>query len=207
VETPRGTVRAAQVVLATNGYTDDLWPGLRRSVVPVFSAIAASAPMPDALAQAVLPQRSSLYEVGRITVYVRVDAANRLLVGGRSVQREVAHAKELRYLADLAAQRWPAAAGLRWTHGWAGRLAITTDHYPHLHEPAPGLLAALGYNGRGVAMATMMGRQLAQRVRGVPAAELDMPMTEICAIPLHGFWRVGVEARIIAGRLQDRFGF
>ncbi|WP_372624470.1 NAD(P)/FAD-dependent oxidoreductase [Falsiroseomonas sp.] len=206
LETPRGVIRAGQVILATNGYTDDLWPGLRQSIVPVFSAITASEPMPDALARQVLPLRSALYEVGRITVYVRVDAANRLLIGGRSVQREVTRAEELRYLSAYAARLWPGTAGLHWTHGWAGRLAITTDHYPHLHEPAPGLLAALGYNGRGVAMATMMGRQLARRALGASPAELDMPVTEIRTIPLHRFWRIGVEARILAGRLQDRFG-
>jgi glycine/D-amino acid oxidase-like deaminating enzyme len=206
LETPQGVVRAGRVILATNGYTDDLWPGLRRSIVPVFSAITASEPMPDALARQVLPMRSALYEVGRITVYVRVDAASRLLIGGRSVQREVTRAEELRYLSAYATRLWPGAQGLRWTHGWAGRLAITTDHYPHLHEPAPGVLAALGYNGRGVAMATMMGQQLARRVLGASPAELDMPVTEIRTIPMHRFWRIGVEARILAGRLQDRFG-
>jgi glycine/D-amino acid oxidase-like deaminating enzyme len=92
------------------------------------------------------------------------------------------------------------------TQGWGGRLAITSDHYPHLHEPAPGLLAALGHNGGGVAMATMMGRQLASRALGASPAELDMPITEIRTVPLHRFWRVGVEARILSGRLRDRFG-
>ncbi|WP_426954913.1 NAD(P)/FAD-dependent oxidoreductase [Muricoccus radiodurans] len=206
LETPRGTVRAETVILATNGYTGDLWPGLRRSVVPVFSAITASEPMPAALARTVMPGRASLYEVGRITVYLRVDAAGRLLIGGRSVQREVQGPAELRYLSDYAVRLWPAAASLRWTHGWAGRLAVTTDHYPHLHEPAPGLLAALGYNGRGVAMATTMGRQLARRAAGTPAEALDMPVSPIRPIPLHRFWRVGVEARIVTGRLRDRLG-
>ncbi len=47
VMTPRGTLRADKLVLATNGYTDDLWSGLRRSVVPVFSAIVSSEPLPE----------------------------------------------------------------------------------------------------------------------------------------------------------------
>jgi glycine/D-amino acid oxidase-like deaminating enzyme len=37
-------------------------------------------------------------------------------------------------------------------------VAVTRDHLPRLQELAPGLLAGFGYNGRGVAMATMMGR-------------------------------------------------
>ena len=48
IETPRGIVRAEKVLLATNGFTGDLWPGLRRTIVPVFSSIAATAPLSDA---------------------------------------------------------------------------------------------------------------------------------------------------------------
>ena len=59
VRTPTGTVRADKLVLATNGYTDDVWPGLRRSIVPVFSAIVASEPLPCRT-----PMRSVLYEIG-----------------------------------------------------------------------------------------------------------------------------------------------
>jgi glycine/D-amino acid oxidase-like deaminating enzyme len=60
VTTPRGVVSADWVVLATNGYTDDLWPGLKRSVVPVYSGIAATAPLPDAVAARILPQGNVL---------------------------------------------------------------------------------------------------------------------------------------------------
>src|SRR5947199_4193696 len=37
----------------------------------------------------------------------------------------------------------------RWTHAWSGQLAVTTDHYPHVHEPYETVLVCLGYNGRG----------------------------------------------------------
>jgi glycine/D-amino acid oxidase-like deaminating enzyme len=61
-------------------------------------------------------------------------------------------------------------------NGWIGRLAATTDHYPHIHETAEGVLVCLGYNGRGVAMSTAMGPELARRVMGGKAAEIDMPI-------------------------------
>jgi glycine/D-amino acid oxidase-like deaminating enzyme len=66
-------VRADKVLLATNGFTDDLWPALRRTIVPVFSSIAATAPLSDEVARAIIPTRSVLYESGHITVYFRVD--------------------------------------------------------------------------------------------------------------------------------------
>src|SRR5256885_15583489 len=70
------------------------------------------------------------------------------------------------------------------------------DHLPHLHEPAPGLLAGLGYNGRGVAMASVMGRLLALRALGTPAAELGFPVTPLRPMPLRSEERrVGKECR------------
>ena len=206
LSTPGGTVRAEQVVLATNGYTDGLWPGLRRSIVPLFSAIAATEPLPAAVAASILPSQSVLYEAEIVTVYYRLDPAGRLLMGGRSALREIASPAELPYLTRYARSLWPALAGVRWTHGWSGQLAITPDHYPHLHEPAPGVLACLGYNGRGVAMATAMGPQVARRILRGSAAALDMPVTTIRQIPLHGLWRGAVAARIAYGRIQDLLG-
>lgn len=205
-ETARGAVEAEHVVLATNGYTDDLWPGLRRSVVPVFSSIAATAPLGEDVARRIMPRRASLYESGRITVYYRMDRAGRLLMGGRGPQCPIRDTGPIRYLTEYAARLWPELRGADWTHGWNGQLAMTPDHYPHLHEPAPGVIAALGYNGRGVAMATAMGAQIARRLLGAPAEALDMPLTSIRPIPFHGFWRLAVTARMWEGRLRDRLG-
>ncbi len=206
VATPTGTVRADKLVLATNGYSDDLWSGLRRSIVPVFSAIVASEKLPEALTRDIMPTRSVLYEMGRVTVYYRLDRDNRLLMGGRCVQRDIAEPDELRYLIDYAHRLWPALRGIGWTHAWSGQLAVTRDHYPHVHEPHDDVLVCLGYNGRGVAMSTAMGPQLARRIMGGRTAELDMPITTMREIPFHALWRSAVSARMIHGRIRDWLG-
>lgn len=202
VGTARGKVDAGQVVLATNGYTDDLWPKLRRSIVPVFGAIAASAPLAPALAQRIMPARCVLYESGMITVYYRVDVAGRLLIGGRGPMREVDSIGAIPHLARYAQELWPALANVEWSHVWGGRLAMTRDDYPHVHEPAPGMLMCLGYNGRGVALATIMGSRLARRIL-TPAEPFDMPVSELKSIALHALWPVAVKAVVLRGRALD----
>jgi glycine/D-amino acid oxidase-like deaminating enzyme len=202
LETPTGTVTAEKIVVATNGYTDGLWPGLNRSIVPVYSAIAASEPVPDE----VMPSRSSLYEMGNVTVYYRRDRDGRVLMGGRAVQRDISRPDELKHLTEYAVRLWPALRDARWTHGWSGQLAITTDHYPHIHEPDETVLVCLGYNGRGVAMSTAMGPELARRVIGGHTAEIAMPITGIRKIPFHGLWQSAVNARVAYGRVRDYLG-
>jgi glycine/D-amino acid oxidase-like deaminating enzyme len=205
IETAAGIVSAPQALLATNGYTDNLWPDLRRTIVPLFGAIAASDVLPEALSQDVMPSRAVLYESGTVTVYYRVDAGRRLLIGGRGPVREISSTTAIPYLLRYARALWPALAQTRWTHAWGGRLAMTPDHYPHIHEPADGVLICLGYNGRGVAMATAMGAQLAARIMD-RSSEFAMPITGIKSIPLHALWPLAVRAAIAHGRLSDFLG-
>jgi sarcosine oxidase len=90
-----------------------------------------------------------------------------------------------------------------WEHRWSGRVALTADHLPHLHEPRPGVLIGLGYNGRGVAMATVMGKLLADRALGASPAEIGWPVTSIEPIPLHR-WRLPAMALVVHWkRFQD----
>jgi glycine/D-amino acid oxidase-like deaminating enzyme len=200
--TANGTVTAEHVVLATNGYTDDLWPQLRRTIVPLFGAILATAEMPQEIAAQVMPSRGALYEIGAVTVYYRVDGGGRLLIGGRGPMREITAAGAVPHLHVYAHKLWPALREVPWTHAWGGRLAMTTDQYPHIHEPAPGLITCLGYNGRGVALSTAMGAQLARRL-SAPSAAIDMPITNMKTIGLHPLWPIAVRAAIARGRLGD----
>ena len=206
VQTPGGFVSADTLILATNAYTDALWPGLRRSIVPVFSGIIASEPLSDELAARIMPERSVLYENGAITVYYRLDASNRLLMGGRSPMRDLDDPAQFAWMVRYTTKLWPDLADVKWTHCWNGQLAVTTDHYPHFHEPAEGVLVSLGYNGRGVAMATAMGGELARRALGTPVPELNMPVTSIKEIPFHALWRNAARGRIVYGRIRDALG-
>jgi glycine/D-amino acid oxidase-like deaminating enzyme len=206
VATPSGAVAADRIVIGTNGYTDNLWPGLRQSIVPVWSGITATEPLSEAQLRQVMPGGGVLYELGSITVYYRVDATNRLLMGGRSKLREMGGPAGFGYLQRYAEKLWPVLRGIRWGHGWNGQLGMTADHYPHLHEPEPDVLIALGYNGRGVAMATAMGGLVARRIGGEVAEGLDMPFTDLKPIPFHAFWPLAVQGRLAWGRMKDRLG-
>jgi glycine/D-amino acid oxidase-like deaminating enzyme len=98
---------------------------------------------------------------------------------------------------------YPQLEGIPFEYHWGGLVAMTRDHLPHLHELAPGLLAGLGYNGRGVAMATVMGRLLARRALGQSVEELGFPITPLRPIPLHRFSRIGARATIQYLRMLD----
>ncbi|HTO31331.1 MAG TPA: FAD-binding oxidoreductase [Pararhizobium sp.] len=207
LQTKTASVTADKLLVVTNAYADELRPRLKQSLVPIFSSIVATEPLPDSLAARILPQRPVLYESGHITVYYRIDSENRLLMGGRGPQRSImGPTGALAYLQRYAAALWPELKDIRWTHAWNGQLAITPDHLPHLHAPDEDVLIYLGCNGRGVALATAMGKQLAQRLIGGPSASIDLPFTEIQPMRFHAFWPIGAHAAMLWGRMKDRLG-
>jgi glycine/D-amino acid oxidase-like deaminating enzyme len=130
VVTPGGTVTADWLVLATNGYTDELWPNLRQTDIPVYSGIVATEPLPADIAKRILPMGTVLYEHEDITVYYRLDVSNRLLMGGRSRLRTLESANDFLDLIAYAKRLWPVIGNPQWTHGWNGQLGAHLGSLP-----------------------------------------------------------------------------
>ena len=119
-------------------------------------------------------------------------------------QGDAGRAADFERVRREAVRVFPQLAGAKWRYQWGGRVAFTQDHLPHLHEPAPGLLAGLGYNGRGVAMANVMGRALAERALGKDATDLPFPVTPVRPYPVHRFTGVGIPLAIAWMGFRDR---
>jgi glycine/D-amino acid oxidase-like deaminating enzyme len=204
VDTRAGSVMASTAILATNAYTDALWPGLRQTVVPVFSLQGATEPLSGAAASSVLAGGQSVSDSFRLLRYFRRSPDGRLLMGTRGPFTDTPGANQATLIRRAIADVYPELAEARISHLWTGRVAMTDDHVPHLHELAPGLLAGLGYNGRGVAMATVLGKLLAERATGKDWSDIGYPAAPMHPIRFHAFNRLGVFAYANAYRLMDR---
>jgi glycine/D-amino acid oxidase-like deaminating enzyme len=204
VSTPAGSVTASHAVLCTNAYTDRLWPGLAQTLVPVLSSVVATEPLSDNLRQVILPGREGVSETRRVLNWFGIDGDGRLIFGGRASQRESEDPQAFGPVLARLKRLLPILGEPRIQFRWAGYVALTTDHVPHLNQLAANLYAGLGYNGRGVAMSTMMGKLLAERVVGAREDDIALPATPIERIPLHGWRATGIALAIGWKRLQDR---
>ena len=199
--TSNGSLVADQVLICTNGYTGSLWPGLAAVVVPVPSFVAASEPLDDKLLAAILPGHHAVSETRRVQVYYRTDGDGRFVIGGRGHLFDDAEMGDVAHVHAEACRLYPALTDVKWQFHWGGYTAMTLSHTPKLMALAPGLHAGMGYNGRGIAMATMMGKQLAMAVVG---ERPDMPVESMSRIALHGLRQVALSFRLIAGTFLDR---
>ena len=205
VHAPGGEISAATVVLATNAYTDQLVDALRTTVVAVPSFQVATEPLPQALRDSILPQGQAASDTWHLLRYYRLSPEGRLVLGSRGFFGHATLAKTARHHYRAVQEIFPQLRGLRYDYHWGGLVAMTSDQLPHLHQLAPGLFAGLGYNGRGVAMASVMGSLLARRIQGVPAEELGFPVTAVRPMRLHRFSQLGVRLAIGCLQLRERW--
>ncbi len=203
VTTRQGRITCDAVVLATNAYTDRLCDPLRRSFVAVPSFQVATAPLPAELRKSILPDGQAVSDMWHLLRYYRLDAAGRLVMGARGSVGPASVRTTAKPHYRAVRELFPQLDGLPFEYHWGGQVAMTPDHLPHLHEIQPGLLAGLGYNGRGVAMATVMGRILARQLLGHSSEEVGMKRSSVRAIPLHAFSRLGAQVAIQYLRMLD----
>ena len=196
------TVSAERVLLATNGYTDALWPRLRQTVIAANSFQVATRRLPDKLLRMVLPEGHVASDTRRLLLYYRCHHG-RLIMGGRGPFREPAGPPDYRHLERVIGLLFPQLKGTRCEFYWTGRVALTRDHVPHVHQPAPGLTVFLGYNGRGVAMATTLGTLVAKNLIAPADNPLPLPITGVHPIPLHSLHRIYATAILQMYRLSD----
>lgn len=198
-------VSAERVLLATNGYTAGLWPQLHQTVIAANSFQVATGRLPDELMRTVLPEGHVASDTRKLLLYYRANHDGRLIMGGRGTFREPIGPDDYRHLESVIGLVFPQLKGTRCEFHWTGRVALTRDHLPHVHQPAPGLTVFLGYNGRGVAMATVLGTLVAAHLVAPAANPLPLPVTGIRPIPLHALHRIYATALLQMYRLSDHF--
>lgn len=202
IETTTGRLLADQVILGTAAYTDDLWPGLKRSFVATTSLQVATVPLNKKQRASILPHDNAVSETRNLLFYYRLDRDGRLVMGGSGAFADPAPA-DFAHIESMVPTLFPQLRGVELQHRWFGRFANTPDHLPHLHELAPGVSAWLGCNGRGVALSTALGKELALQALGRSARELALPVNPVKAIPLHGLQSLYVALATQWYRLLD----
>lgn len=174
--TPRGSVSAPYLVLATNAYTPQLGL-LRDKVVPLrVSAIETEPLSATQLASLGWPGREGLITSHWTMESHRLTARNTLVITTKrlgyaygsqtpNVPDEVAY----RELAAALDARFPTLRGLGIRSCWSGYVSMAYDALPVVGETGAqrNVIHTAGCSGHGVATQSLMGYLLAERIGGV----------------------------------------
>ena len=185
VTTAHGTVRARTVVRATEGYTRDL-PGHERDLVPVYSLMIATEPLPDDFwAAHGLADRQTFADHRHLVIYGQRTEDGRLAFGGRGAPYHFNSAIRPEYDRDAGVHEalrhtlvelFPALADVRITHRWGGPLGIARDWFSSVGmDPVTRMAWAGGYVGDGLSTTNLAGRTLRDLVLGESTGLTALP--------------------------------
>jgi len=216
LRTTRGTVTADYVIRATEGYTPAL-PGLRRAIVPVYSLMIATEPLPDsAWGHIGLDGRPTFGDGRHLIIYGQRTADGRLAFGGRGAPYHLGSAVRPSFdrvpvvfaaLYQILRELFPQMGDAAITHTWGGPVGIARDWCASVGlDRATGLGWANGYVGKGLSTTNLAGRTLADLILGTDSDLTRLPWVNHrspCweAEPLR--W-LGINAGIRATNWADR---
>ena len=163
-KTRRGTIRAAQVIVATNAHHEGLLPELAARIWPIRSFIGATVPLPADTP--VLPGGEAVDDSRFVVRYFRKSADNRLLFGGREVYGRGGVGNIEAGIRWQMCDIYPGLEDVAITHAWGGSVGITPERMPFVREMQPGLWAAGGFSGHGVMHSHYTGMLMARRLLG-----------------------------------------
>ncbi len=185
VATDHGTVTADVVVRATEAWSSQL-PGSERAVIPVYSLMIATEPLPADVLEAIgLSERQTFSDHRHLIIYGQRTADGRIAFGGRGAPYHFGSKIDPAFDRDTAVfsalratlvELFPVLADALITHTWGGPLGIPRDWYSSVGlDRSTGMAWAGGYVGDGVTTTNLAGRTLADLITGVDTDLTRLP--------------------------------
>jgi glycine/D-amino acid oxidase-like deaminating enzyme len=164
LSTSRGKLRAADVMIATSGYTSKTTPVLQKKIIPIGSYIIVTEGLPESLAKELSPRNRMIYDSKNYLYYYRLTPDRRMLFGGRAAffpetGDSIRRSAEILRLGMIDV--YPQLRDTKVEYVWGGTLDFAFDIMPHAGQ-IDGMYYAIGYAGHGVAMATYLGKKIAE---------------------------------------------
>jgi glycine/D-amino acid oxidase-like deaminating enzyme len=173
VTTPRGTVHACDVLVATSGYTSGVTPTLHKKIIPIGSYIIVTEVLSERLAAELSPRNRMIFDSKNYLYYYRLTPDRRMLFGGRAAffpetQSTIRTSAEI--LRAGMIDVYPQLRDTKVEYVWGGTLDFAFDIMPHAGQ-IDGMYFSVGYAGHGVAMSTYLGGKIAEAIcRGAGAS-------------------------------------
>jgi len=166
LSTSRGELWAKEVLVATSGYTSGVTPALQKKIIPIGSFIIVTEVLSEELARELSPRGRMIYDSKNYLYYYRLTPDRRMLFGGRAAffpENENTVRQSARILRDGMISVYPQLRDTKVEYVWGGTLDFAFDIMPHAGQ-MDGMYFYVGYAGHGVAMATLLGKRVAETI-------------------------------------------
>ena len=164
IETALGSVRAESVVLACNGYLENLYAPIASHIMPINNFIVATEPLSEEMAAQINPLNASLSDSLFVINYWKLSEDRRLIFGGGETYSEKFPDCITDFVRPHLLGVYPELKDTRLDFGWGGTLAITRNRMPDMGVKQGRIYYAQGFSGHGVPTATLAGKLMARAI-------------------------------------------
>lgn len=170
VRTPRGSVHAPEIVVATNAWIAG-WRPVSRRLAVFGSYVVLTEPVPELLAEVGWTGGEAIVDARMFLHYFHTTPDGRVLMGsgsgpigrgGRIDARFYEDAPSIARAEQGLRRLLPALASAKVTHAWGGPIDVSADHMPFFGTvPGTRVHYGAGYSGNGVGPSWLGGQVLA----------------------------------------------
>ena len=220
VTTPRGEVRAPEIVVAINAAAT-AWRAVARHVTNFGSYVVLTEPVPELLEEIAWTGGEAVLDARMFLHYFRTTADGRVLMGSGSGPIGFRGRIDGRFSRDLPTgaraehglrRLLPGLAGARIERSWGGPIDVSSDHLPFFGTvPGQRVHYGLGYSGHGVGPTWLGGQILASLVLRLDDEWTALPLAtrRVPSLPPEPLKRLGgglVRTAIMACEEADEEG-
>ena len=163
IQTPSGSVRAKEVVIACGGYIDSLHPLLSGATLPVATYVVTTEPL-GVRAEEAIRVPYAISDTRLAGNYFRLVEDGRILWGGDITARTREPRQLARQMIEDLVSVFPQLSGVQAEDAWMGLMGYPVHKMPQLGQHAPGVWHCMGYGGHGMAATTMGGELIAAAI-------------------------------------------
>jgi glycine/D-amino acid oxidase-like deaminating enzyme len=202
LETPGGTLRAPEVVLATNAALTG-WKPASRNLTNFGSYVVLTEPAPEVLAEIGWTGGEGVVDGRMFLHYFRTTNDGRVLMGsgsgpigfGGRIDDRFSLDQPTAARAEAGLRRLlPGLAGVRVERAWGGPIDVSADHLPFFRtNPGARIHYGAGYSGHGVGPSWLGGKILASLALGAVDEWTRLPLADrtVPHLPPEPFRRLG----------------
>jgi len=190
VFTKKGVIKSNKVIVACNGYLDNLLGSRKDKFIPINNYIIATEPLGEDKAREIIPNNYAVCDTRFIIDYYRFSEDWRMIFGGGETFTSNFIKDSKTFVKKRMVKVFPQLEKYKIDYSWGGTLAITVNRLPHFGTLMNNkLLYAFGYSGHGLALSVLAGKLIAEKINGTDDRFKFFSDIKHMSVPLGGLLR------------------
>ena len=204
LESDTFTVNASKVVLCAGGGNRNLSAGLARTVLPFRVFQMATEPLNTKIREVILPENHAMTDVSPNIFSLRYDRDGRLITACPAFLFNNDKSRIIRFVEERLRNFSPLLETARIRYLWEGTPWIGRSVLPRVTGLSQGLLAVQACNGRGLAINTILGREVAGFIKQGHTENLNLSIEKPDPVRYHGLMSYLPAILVNSARLRSR---